>query len=65
MKKAVLILFIITLGFICYYLNPEEALPQNIHIDKLVVLKSERLLQAYSKGDLIKSYKLKKLQITL
>lgn len=58
MKKAVLILFVITLGFICYYLNPEEALPQNIHIDKLIVLKSERLLQAYSKGDLIKSYKI-------
>ena len=58
MKKVVIILFIITLGLIYNYFNSEKALPKNIHIDKLVVLKSERILQAYSKGDLIKSYKI-------
>jgi murein L,D-transpeptidase YafK len=58
MKRTVLILFFLVLGLISYYLYPEEKLPNNILIDKLVVFKSDRLLHAYSKGDLIKSYKI-------
>lgn len=58
MKRFLLISLILALGFICYYFIPEEKLPLNILIDKLVILKSERLLLAYSKGNLIKSYKI-------
>lgn len=40
---------------VVYYFYPEQKLP-DVTIDKIVVLKSERKLQAYSNGKLVKSY---------
>ena len=57
MKKIVGILI---LSLVCillvYYFLPEEKLPAHIRIDKLVVMKSERTMYAYSKGKLVKVY---------
>ncbi|TPE43601.1 L,D-transpeptidase family protein [Pontibacter mangrovi] len=39
-----------------YYIYPEPKLPVGTQIDKLVVLKSERKLLAYSGGELVKTY---------
>ena len=46
------------IGFSVYYFYPEEKIPQNVDIDKLVVYKSKRQLLAYSNGTLIKTYKI-------
>jgi murein L,D-transpeptidase YafK len=46
------------LGLTIYYFYPEDKLPANIQIDKLVVYKSKRQLQAYSQGQLLKTYKI-------
>jgi murein L,D-transpeptidase YafK len=51
-----LILSIISL--LIYYFYPEQKLAYNINIDSLVVYKSKRELMAYSKGQLIKTYKI-------
>ena len=50
------ILFGLLLGVIVYYFYPDKKLPENVTIDKIVVLKSKRELQAYSNGQLIKTY---------
>jgi len=58
-KRAVITsisLFFATL--VIYYFLPESKLPPHITIDKLVVIKSNRQLLAYSKGKLIKTYKI-------
>ncbi|SFH40544.1 L,D-transpeptidase catalytic domain [Pontibacter chinhatensis] len=39
-----------------YYFYPEPELPAGTEIDKLVVLKSERKILAYSDGKLMKTY---------
>ena len=49
---------LIYLGFTGYYFYPEEKLPADIQIDKLVVYKSERQLLAYSNGLLVKTYRI-------
>ena len=58
MRKLRIIIF----GFIAilgiYYFFPEKKLDTNKKIDKILVLKSKRLLQVYSKGELIKTYKI-------
>jgi murein L,D-transpeptidase YafK len=41
-----------------YYFYPENALPSDTRINKLVVYKSERQLLAYSNGQLIIKYKI-------
>lgn len=46
------------LGLTVYYLYPENKLPANSQIDKIVVYKSKRQLLAYSNGKLIKTYKI-------
>jgi murein L,D-transpeptidase YafK len=46
----------IFIGLIAYYLYPEQELPTNTKIDRLVVLKSDRQLLAYSNERLIKIY---------
>jgi murein L,D-transpeptidase YafK len=48
----------IFLGFTVYYFYPENNLPSNIQIDKLVVYKSKRQMLAYSNGQLLKTYKI-------
>src|SRR5688572_9554626 len=45
-------------GTLIYYFFPERKLPPNKKIDKLVVVKSKRIMEAYSKGELIKRYKI-------
>lgn len=49
---------IILSGAAVYYFLPEKKIPPHKGIDTLVVLKSRRLMQAYSDGRLIKSYKI-------
>ena len=57
-KSALLILFITLLGLIVYYFYPEENLPADIQINRIVVYKSKRQLLAYSNDQLIKTYKI-------
>lgn len=55
--KKLLFLFIIVVGaYYGYLLLSERSLPEGTKIDRLVVHKSERRLEAYSKGELVKSY---------
>ncbi len=49
---------LILLGLTVYYFFPENKLPADTQIDKLVVYKSKRQLLAYSNGQLIKTYKI-------
>ena len=44
------------LGVTIYYFYPEKKLPKGAKIDRLVVLKSERKLQAFSDVQLLKTY---------
>ena len=55
-KRLSTILFTAFAGAALYYFYPESKLPAGTTIDKLVVLKSERKLLAYSDGRLIKTY---------
>jgi murein L,D-transpeptidase YafK len=41
-----------------YYFYPERKLPKNTQIDKIVVFKSKHLLQAFSNGKIVKTYKI-------
>lgn len=49
-------LFFLALVLSVYYYFPEEPLPVNKKIDKLVVLKGKRVLEVYSGGEVIKTY---------
>lgn len=49
---------LIFLGLTVYYFFPEEKLPADIQIDRLVVFKSKRQLLAYSNRQLVKTYKI-------
>lgn len=57
-KLFYLIVTFLLLGLTVYYLYPEDKLPADTQIDKLVVYKSERELLAYSNGKLVKTYKI-------
>lgn len=50
--------FSILIGTFAYYIAPENAIPLGTKIDKIIVLKSRRGLQAYQQGKLIKTYKI-------
>lgn len=50
------LLLLIPVITIVWYWYPIRPLPQGTIIDKLVVYKSERKMEAYSKGKLIKTY---------
>jgi len=59
MNKRKLILYAVIcllFGLTIYYLYPENKLPSNTVVDKLVVYKSKRQLLAYSKEKLIQTY---------
>ena len=43
---------------IVYYFLPEDRLPADKKIDKLIVRKSRRIMEVYSGGQLIKTYKI-------
>jgi murein L,D-transpeptidase YafK len=59
MKRFIVIALIILVAIsFLYYLFPEDTLPPHVKIDKLVVLKSKRRMEAYSKGEVIKIYKI-------
>lgn len=57
-KITGLTISLIFLGLTVYYFYPETKLPADAQIDKLVVYKSKRQLQAYSNGQLLKTYKI-------
>lgn len=46
------------LGLTVYYFYPEDKLPADTQIDKIVVYKSKRELLAYTNGQLLKTYKI-------
>ena len=61
MNKRKLILYVaicLVFGLSVYYFYPEERLPKNIVIDKILVYKSKRQLLAYSNGQIIMTYKI-------
>ena len=59
MKKWTLRIFLLfIIAALGYYVYPEAALPVNTKIDRLVVTKGKRIMQAYSRGQLIKTYKI-------
>lgn len=58
MKKYVIIFSTIILLTLVYSFYPERALPSGCKIEKLVVIKSKRIMEAYCKGDVIKTYKI-------
>jgi murein L,D-transpeptidase YafK len=58
-KKLIIISIIAILaGLIIYYFLPIQKLPDNVTIDRIVVLKSEHKLIAYSHGQIIVTYKI-------
>ena len=57
-KIVWLTIFLTFLGLTVYYFYPEDKLPTDTQIDKLVVYKSKRQLLAYSNGLLVKTYKI-------
>jgi len=59
MKKIIIIILLLILtGLSVYYFYPEDTLPVDTEIDRLVVYKSQRQLHAYSNGELIKTYRI-------
>jgi murein L,D-transpeptidase YafK len=59
MKKwIILVLGFVLVAAAIYYFYPEQKLPPGTKIDKLVVIKSERIMEAYSGDELIKTYKI-------
>jgi murein L,D-transpeptidase YafK len=58
-KRIFILSFLaILLGLSIYYFYPTEKIPDEITIDKIIVIKSEHKLMAYSHGKLIVSYKI-------
>ncbi len=56
-RKFILYSFLVLIiGLSAYYFYPEKKLPENLIIEKIVVIKSERELLAFSYGKLIKTY---------
>lgn len=59
MRKAIIAVFILSgIAFLLATLNSSPALPEGIKIEKLVVLKSERRLQAFAGGKILKTYRI-------
>jgi hypothetical protein len=56
MKKWIIGILIVFILAASYYLFPESRLPENKKIDRLVVIKSRRIMNAYSQNQLIKTY---------
>lgn len=56
MKKLALVLFIAAGFYYGYRFITEERLPANVKIDRLVVHKAARRLEAYAQGELVKTY---------
>jgi murein L,D-transpeptidase YafK len=59
MKKwTAVIVTVAVITTVVYYFIPEDKLPANKKIEKLVVIKSQRIMQVYSEGQVIKTYKI-------
>ena len=58
MKKPVIysIILVLTLSFLLA--NKNQAIPENVSIDKIIVIKSKHTMEVYSKNQLIKTYKI-------
>jgi murein L,D-transpeptidase YafK len=57
-KTLAIICILIVACALVYNLYPGKKIPAGITVDKIVVLKSERKLEAYSNGMLVVSYKI-------
>ena len=57
-KTIYLIVLSLIIGLTAYYFYPEQPLPSNAKIDKIVVIKSKRQMLVYSKTELLKAYKI-------
>lgn len=58
MRKTGIIILTIISALGIYYFFPEKKLDTSKKIDKILVLKGKRQLQVYSKGELVKTYKI-------
>jgi murein L,D-transpeptidase YafK len=57
MKK--LLLFLLPLCIIAvYYFFPEQKLPDDVKVDRIVILKGERVMQLYANDKIVKTYKI-------
>jgi murein L,D-transpeptidase YafK len=57
MKKLTsLILLTVVLMGVAYYFFPEQKLPADKKIDKIIVRKNDRIMEVYSGGEVIKTY---------
>ena len=56
MKSALLTISISVLALLVWANYPESSLPSNITIEKLVVVKHQRIMSAYSNGGIVKQY---------
>lgn len=57
-KISALVILLLLIVTILYYYYPEEKLPKEAQVDFILVSKSKRELMAYSKGELLKTYKI-------
>jgi murein L,D-transpeptidase YafK len=57
-KWALWTLFFLTSIGLIYYFYPQTKLSADAKIDKLIVIKSKRIMEAYSNGQLLKTYKI-------
>lgn len=58
MIKFIIILLVATAALAVYYFFPEGRLPGDCKVEKIVVIKSKRLMEVYSKGELVKTYRI-------
>ncbi|OQY05568.1 MAG: hypothetical protein B6I20_01010 [Bacteroidetes bacterium 4572_117] len=58
MRKTKIIIFSTVAGLAAYYFFPENKLDTSEKIDEIIVLKSKRQLQVFSKNILVKTYKI-------
>jgi len=56
MKKLLWFVPVIIAGFAIWYFYPDKKLPDGAVVDKLIVYKSKRKMQAYSDSKLLKTY---------
>lgn len=57
-KIIALLISFLFIGLLAYYFYPEDKLSKNAQVDSIVVYKSKRELLLYSKGKLLKTYKI-------
>ncbi len=57
-KKIPVLAVLLLVSFILFYWHYSAPLPEGQEIEKLVVLKSERKMQAFAGGKLVKTYKI-------